>query len=455
MRIHKKSLIRFAKYFLFFSIAIVFLYFVLGFQMPAMKKRIYLFAMWFFAELYLWVSIYRTFDLFSKKEKQGSGKKATEIIFTVLYWIPAVVIAVAVFFLAGKGIQHIDQSSYLTIVGVCVIQYLSKFLLFLLLIIFDAVAYLIKRFFLSSFAIKVARKRFFKIELGIYIFCFLLLMYGMIWGAYNFTLREIALFTHNKSLKNKELRIVLVSDLHLASWRTEKPIEKVVQLINEQHPDIIFLAGDYVQFSSSEFIRYIPILRHLKANYGIYSVLGNHDYGRYSHFPDEKSRKKDVQKLIDYQENLGWHVLLNQNEKLILDSLGNSITIAGIEYYSPKKLFINEGDMDKTFENIDTSDYVIFLSHDPQAWLSVKERNLPANLTLSGHTHGMQLGVYTSFIRWSPASLLYKQWAGLYSDPRFPNKKLYVNVGLGSVGLPARVGIDPEITVIKLVGDGD
>ena len=451
MKIQKKSLIRFAKYSLFFLMAMLFLYFVLGFQIPIMKKRIFIFALWFFAEIYLWVSVYSTFDFFSKKEKKSRGKITTEIIFTILYWIPAVIIAVMMCFLAGKGIQNIDQVKYLTLMGLCVIQYLIKFLLFLLLIGFDVVAYLIKRFRIKSFAIKEARKRFFKIALGIYIFCFLLLLYGMIWGAYNFTVRETTIFSHHKALKNKELKIVLASDLHLASWRTEKPIEKAIQLINAQNPDIIFLTGDYVQFSSSEFIRYIPLLQQLKANYGIYSVLGNHDYGRYAYFPDEEARKKDVQKLVDYQRNLGWHVLLNQHEKLILDTLGNSITIAGIEYYSPKKLFINEGDIDKTFENIDTSDYVIFLSHDPQAWLSVKERNLPANLTLSGHTHGMQLGIYTSFIRWSPASLLYKQWGGLYSDPHFPNKKLYINVGLGSVGLPARVGMPPEITVIRLL----
>jgi predicted MPP superfamily phosphohydrolase len=270
------------------------------------------------------------------------------------------------------------------------------------------------------------------------------------YGVDNFVVKKVEIYTNHKSLKGKELKIILVSDLHLASWRTQKPMEKAVKLINEQSPDIIFLTGDYVQFSSSEFINYIPTLQQLKAKYGIYSVLGNHDYGRYSYFSNDEARKKDVQKLIDYQRNIGWRVLLNQSEKLFLDSLKNSITIAGIEYYSPKKLFVNEGDINKTFKNIDTSNYVIFLSHDPLAWRTVKKRNLPAHLTLSGHTHGMQLGIYNSLIRWSPASLVYKQWGGLYSDPHFPNQKLYVNVGLGSVGLPARVGIPPEITVVIL-----
>jgi len=444
---YKKRLILYS---IFFVVAIVFLYFVFNFQMPAMKKRIFIFAIWFFAEIYLWISIYRTFDFFSQKEKNNKKKTIIEIFFTLLYWFPALIIAISMFFLIGKGIQNINQSGYLIIMGVCVIQYFIKFLLFSLLLGFDLITYFIKRFCRPRFVVKTVRKHFLKIEFCIYVFCFLLLTYGMICGADNFVVRKVKIFTNHKSLEGKELKIVLVSDLHLASWRTQKPMEKAIKLINEQNPDVIFITGDYVQFSSSEFINYIPILQQLKAKYGIYSVLGNHDYGRYSYFPDDNARKEDVQKLIDYQRSLDWHVLLNQNKKLFLDTLKNSITIAGIEYYSPKKLFVNEGDINKTFKNIDTSDYVIFLSHDPLAWHTVKKRNLPANLTLSGHTHGMQLGIYNSLIRWSPASFVYKQWGGLYTDPNFSNKKLYVNVGLGSVGLPARVGISPEITVIIL-----
>jgi predicted MPP superfamily phosphohydrolase len=111
-------------------------------------------------------------------------------------------------------------------------------------------------------------------------------------------------------------------------------------------------------------------------------------------------------------------------------------------------MFVNEGDLAKTFRHVDTNDYVILLSHDPQAWDEVLRRNLPANLTLSGHTHGMQLGIYRQKCRFSPASILYKQWGGLYEKQ---GKQLYVNVGLGSVGFPARVGMPPEITEIRLV----
>jgi predicted MPP superfamily phosphohydrolase len=202
-----------------------------------------------------------------------------------------------------------------------------------------------------------------------------------------------------------------------------------------------------VQFVSEEFTEYMPVLSPLKAKYGIYTVLGNHDYGRYARFQTDSARKEDVFKLVLYQTLLGWKVLNNESVKLYEDTVPMGLTVAGVEFYSPKKMFVNEGDLTKAFQRVDTNDYVILLSHDPQAWDEVIRRNLPANLTLSGHTHGMQLGIYSEKLMLSPASILYKQWGGFYEKN---GKQLYVNVGLGAVGFPARVGMPPEITVIRL-----
>jgi len=287
-----------------------------------------------------------------------------------------------------------------------------------------------------------------RIALGFYVIAFVLMIYGTIWGAENFKIREVNINGYGiKSMNNKELTIVLLSDLHLATWRNHSSIERAVQMVNDQQPDLIFLTGDFVQFVSEEFVEYMPVLAQLKANLGIYSVLGNHDYGRYAHFKTDSARKEDVFKLILYQTLLGWKVLNNESVRLYEDSIPLGLTIAGVEFYSPKRMFVNEGDLMKTFQNVDTNDYIILLSHDPQAWDDVILKNLPANLTLSGHTHGMQLGIYTDRFRFSPASILYKHWGGLYEKQ---DKLLYVNVGLGSVGFPARVGMPPEITVIRL-----
>ena len=149
---HKKRLIRFAKYFIGFSAAILFLYFVLGFQMPAMKKRVFIFGLWFFAEIYLWIGFFRTFDFFPKKEKSSRRKKIKEIVFIVLYWLPAVVVAVSLLFLTGKGIQGVNKPVYSMVLGICVIQYLIKFLLFLLLVVFDVFVYFARRFRKTPFA---------------------------------------------------------------------------------------------------------------------------------------------------------------------------------------------------------------------------------------------------------------------------------------------------------------
>jgi predicted MPP superfamily phosphohydrolase len=292
-----------------------------------------------------------------------------------------------------------------------------------------------------------------RISLGIYIVAFVLMIYGMVWGADNFRIREIDIDMDERyGVGGENFRsphkIVLISDLHLACWRNPQSLEKAITMVNEQLPDLIFITGDVVQFVSEEMVGYLPILSQLKAKLGIFSVLGNHDYGRYARFATDSLRREDVNRLVLFQTLMGWKVLNNESVRLYHDSIPLGITIAGVEFYSPKRHFINEGDLVKTFQHVDSCDYVILLSHNPQAWHDVVYMNLPANLTVSGHTHGMQLGIYFKKLKFSPASILYRQWGGLYEKQ---GKLLYVNVGLGSVGFPARVGIPPEITVIRLL----
>ena len=418
-------------YYLFGGVlALAILYLILAFHIPAIKMRIFLFAFWLFGEIYLWMSILNSFrDIWKKK--------VPFFTLLVLYWLPTFLVSIAMGVLAVKGMQQLNKTLYLTVMGICVIQYLIKFLIFILVFLFDIIAFIIRH------SREKGRRVLLYISLGIYAITFILMLYGTIWGANDFQIREVNIKTD--VIKTEGLKIVQLSDLHLATWRNHKAIDKVVKMVNAQQPDIIFITGDFVQSVSEEIVEYLPILSQLKAHYGIYSVLGNHDYGRYARFKTEEERKADVQKLIDYQTSIGWKVLNNESVKLYDDSVPLGITLAGVEYYSPKKLFINEGDVDKTFQYVDSNDYVILLSHDPQAWYDVINKNLPANLTMSGHTHGMQLGFYYPNFKWSPVSILYKQWGGLYEKE---GKLLYVNVGLGSVGFPARVGMPPEITVI-------
>jgi len=459
-------------------ITLLILYFILAVHVPAVKMRVFIFAVWIFGEIYLWMNILSAF--------QNTWKK--KIYFyslLVLYWLPACLIGITMFFLATKGMHQLNKTVYLTVVGICVIQYLIKFLLFILVLLFDVLTICFRK--LCN--ITKGKRILLRILLGVYVAAFVLMIYGTIWGADDFIIRKIDVnvrhdrnslisaserhceqseaiksVNFNRLLQanafamttrqtfettptNFNIKIVHISDLHLACWRNPESVEKVVNIVNEQQPDLIFFTGDLVQFVSDEMVEYMPVLSQLKAKIGIFSVLGNHDYGRYSRFKTDSLRKEDVFRLVLYQTLLGWTVLNNESVKLYEDSVPLGITIAGVEYYSPKKMFINEGDLSKTFQKVDTNDFVIFLSHDPQAWYDVIHKNLPANLTLSGHTHGMQLGIYSEKLKFSPASILYKQWGGLYEKQ---GKLLYVNVGLGSVGFPARVGMPPEITLITL-----
>jgi len=429
------------KYYLFGGIiTLLILYVILAIQIPAVKMRIFFFAFWFFAEIYLWITILKSF-------KNTWKKKISFSILLILYWLPACILAITMGVLAVKGVHEVNKTIYLTVVGICVIQYLIKFLIFTFVLMYDVITSVIKIIH-KNINPEKGRRILLRISFGIYVMSFILMIYGTIWGAENFKIRELTIDGYGiKNVNDRELTIVLLSDLHLATWRNHLSIEKAVQMVNDQQPDLIFLTGDLVQFVSEEFVEYMPILAQLRATYGIYSVLGNHDYGRYARFATDSARKEDVFRLILYQTLLGWKVLNNESVKLYEDSIPLGLTIAGVEFYSPKKMFVNEGDLTKTFQNVDTNDYVILLSHDPQAWDDVIKRNLPANLTLSGHTHGMQLGIYTHRFRFSPAAILYKQWGGLYEKQ---DKLLYVNVGLGSVGFPARVGMPPEVTVIRL-----
>ena len=443
-------------------LALAVLYLILAIHIPAIKMRIFVFALWLFGEIYLWISILNSFRNIWKK-------RVPFFTLLVLYWIPACIVGIAMCALAVKGMQQLNKTLYLTVMGVCVIQYLIKFLLFSFVFLYDIIIAFIKSLKCFISFLTQRRKNFSQsaqritkpfekgrrillcILLGVYIISFMLMIYGTIWGADDFQIREVNIeqnaVSGKKFAENENLKIVLLSDLHLAAWRNHKSMEKAVKMANDQQPDIIFITGDFVQSVSDEMVKYLPILSQMKARYGIYTVLGNHDYGRYARFKTDDDRKADVQKLIDYQTSIGWKVLNNESVKLYQDSIPLGVTIAGVEYYSPKKMFINEGDMVKTFQDVDSTDYVILLSHDPQAWYDVINKNLPANLTLSGHTHGMQLGFYFPNFKWSPASILYKQWGGLYEKQ---GKLLYINVGLGSVGFPARVGMPPEITVIRL-----
>ena len=237
-------------------------------------------------------------------------------------------------------------------------------------------------------------------------------------------------------------RIVQISDIHLRSFNgREAALNRRVDKINHLAPDAIMFTGDLVSIKSSELDFAEKILRKLKANDGIYSVLGTHDYCFYYQWDDEIQRAMDAQSVVERQKAMGWHLLMNENMDIIRGN--DTISVIGVENTSSRmKKFRSYGNLAKALQGAEGG-YKILLTHDPSHWRAEVVGRTEIDLTLSGHTHGMQ----SSIAGWSVISHIYKEWMGLYREG---NQSLYVNIGLGETMFPFRIGAAPEITVITL-----
>jgi len=272
------------------------------------------------------------------------------------------------------------------------------------------------------------------------------MVYGMIKGATDYTVRRKAMKFPNLPDSFHNFRIVQISDLHLGSYLSQEPMERAVQLIMEQKPDVILFTGDMVNDRHVEAVPFREILKKLQAPHGVYSVLGNHDYGEYYRWPSQEDKKQNLENLVRFQRDLGWNLLLNEHAYLEKD--GEQLGLIGVENWSSRMSFQRYGDMKKAVDGMKQLPVNILMSHDPSHWKAEVVKEYPqVDLTLSGHTHGMQFGVEIPGFKWSPVQYVYKEWADLYNDKK---QYLYVNRGLGFIGYPGRVGILPEITVIDL-----
>lgn len=303
---------------------------------------------------------------------------------------------------------------------------------------------------------KISRLEFFS-QLTV-LFTFLPLVgfiYGMMRGAYRYTIREVKLLFSEFPECMGELKVVQISDLHLGSFFSVQPVEKIVELVNTESPDIVVFTGDLVNNVMEEALPYKDILSKLKANIGVFSILGNHDYGDYVQWNTLEDKRRNLERLINFQKELGWDVLLNEHR--IIEKNGNKIALIGVENWGGNLHFPRYGKLDKAYSGTEKVSFRILLSHDPSHWdLEVSKKYRDIQLTLSGHTHGFQFGIEYGNIKFSPVQWVYKHWAGLYRvnhQMGQVNKQqyLYVNRGVGFIGYPGRLGIWPEITVIRIM----
>jgi predicted MPP superfamily phosphohydrolase len=265
--------------------------------------------------------------------------------------------------------------------------------------------------------------------------------YGSIVGKTRFQVKETEFFSSNFRSSFDGFKIVHISDLHLGSWIKQKnTMKKLVELINQQKPDIVAVTGDIVNRFASEIEEFVEIFSQISTTYGVFSVLGNHDYGLYHQWESKEKEQENFDLLKQLQANMNFELLNNENRIVVRGS--DSIAIVGVEN-AGNHFFLNRSDLPKALIGTEGTDFKILLCHDPSFWRN-KVLDTDVNLTLSGHTHGAQISLWQR----SPASLFYAEWSGLYLDE---NKGLYVNVGIGYVGVPFRFGALPEITVIRLL----
>jgi predicted MPP superfamily phosphohydrolase len=265
-------------------------------------------------------------------------------------------------------------------------------------------------------------------------------------GLYDYHVKYKTMYLPNLPKAFDSIKIGQISDIHSGSFYNKKAVLGGVEMLLREKPDLIFFTGDLVNGQASEMNNYQDIFSKVKAPLGVFSSLGNHDYGDYGTWPSMADKKKNHDDLIATHKNMGWDLLLNEHRRLKVG--GEEIGILGVENWGELSMFPKYGRMDLATKNTDDLPVKLLLSHDPSHWRGEVLPQYPQiDAMFSGHTHGMQFGVRTEHFQWSPIEYVYREWAGLYQEGK---QQLYVNVGYGFVGLAGRVGILPEITIFTL-----
>lgn len=264
---------------------------------------------------------------------------------------------------------------------------------------------------------------------------------------YDYHVRKVPISFKTLPSSFKGLKIVQISDIHSGSFNNKHAVRKGVEKILALKPDLILFTGDLVNNRAEEMEDYIEVFRQLNAPMGVYSTLGNHDYGDYEQWDSAAKKLENLNRLKAIHGELGWKLLMNEN--VVFDRNGEKIAVIGVENWSAKARFPKYGKLGEAYRGSEKIPFKILMSHDPSHWDGEVRTNFSdIDLMLAGHTHGMQFGVELPWFKWSPVQYIYKQWAGLYEEK---HQKLYVNRGFGFLGYPGRVGILPEITLIELV----
>lgn len=367
-----------------------------------------------------------------------------------VYWLISFAILVNVIYhLSNFREAHGFNRSLMLAFGLLILSIIPKLIAILVLLgedIFRVIETGVSYFFKTSKAAHFPERRAFvsKVALGLAAVPFTSIIYGMLKGKYNYRIINHTLFFDDLPSAFDGFTITHISDVHSGSFDDAEKINHGIELINEQHSDIILFTGDIVNNTADEMDDWISYFKKLKAPYGKYSVLGNHDYGEYVQWKSSAEKQANFNAIKAVHPKIGFNLLLN--DSVYLEKDYQKIALIGVENWGTR--FKKAGDLKKASSKIKKEDFKILMSHDPSHWnAEVKSDSNNYQLTLSGHTHGMQFGIEIPGFKWSPIQYIYKQWAGIYNEfGRYIN----VNRGFGFLAFPGRVGIWPEITVITL-----
>jgi len=380
----------------------------------------------------------------------STSAKSVRTIIYIAYWIiPVITVAYMLGFAAGWS-EQLPKGVQVTIRTMIFIFYFAKLLVAIIILIDDIRRLLFGALNMGFKDLELSTRRsdwmsYSALILGI--LPIVSLTYGMARNPYRYKLHKANIPVKGLHPELQGLKIVQISDIHSGSFLYKEPVERSIEMINAEKPDIVFFTGDLVNSLAEEMEPFIEMFSKIEAPLGVYSILGNHDYGDYHHWATQEAKIANFEQLKNVHKKMGWTLLLNEHRKIqVKDTFFNVI---GVENYSASPRFPKYGDLPLATNGMDRDTFNVLLSHDPSHWEDQVTKDHPEiNLTLSGHTHGFQFGVeIPGWIRWSPIQYVYPQWAGLYDKA---HQFLYVNRGLGYLGYPGRVGILPEITLLTL-----
>ncbi|MFZ4543604.1 MAG: metallophosphoesterase [Saprospiraceae bacterium] len=283
-----------------------------------------------------------------------------------------------------------------------------------------------------------------KVALGAAAIPFAAIVYGILKGKYDYTVRRHSLYFKDLPDAFDGFTITQLSDFHAGSFDNQEAVRKGLELANQQQSDLFVFTGDLVNNEAGEVLPYLPYFNSISAPYGKFSILGNHDYGDYKSWSSIEEKRNNLLQLFEHHQTMGFRLLRNEHMKIEKD--GQAIHLVGVENWGHG--FSKYGDFEKAIDGAPKDSFKILLSHDPTHWeKEVKKHNTHIHLTLAGHTHGAQMGVELGNFKWSPIQYRYAKWAGIYKEFE---KYLHINRGFGFLAFSGRVGILPEITVLTL-----